>query len=131
MLKKIVMTIIACFAIGSGVNAQECLTQACFEQEQILPNSAQFSLSDSAQLIASLGAYARELKEQGLSDEQIFKVLQCELETNSNYAGIKYFTKRTLQVGSLIVISMVVSTSAAVILKKLVDILWYFRRSDS
>lgn len=114
MLKKIVMAMIACVSISCAVNAQGSLTQARVEQEQVLPQSTQFSLSESAQLIKSLGESARELRKKGLPDDQIFRALQCELEVNPQYAGAKRFAKVTLQVSALVALSLAVGAVVGV-----------------
>lgn len=108
MLKKIVIALIASVSIGCMVNAQVSLTQADVEQEQVSPKNTQFSLSESAQLIENLGVSARELRAKGLSDDQIFKALQCELEMSSKHVGLKRFGKRTLQVSALVALSLAV-----------------------
>jgi hypothetical protein len=114
MLKKIVMALIACVSMGCAVNAQESSAQEGCEQEQALLQNMQFSLSESAQLIKSLGASAQELRKKGLSDDQIFRALQCELETNSKYAGVKHFAKRGLQLGALVALSLAVGAVVGV-----------------
>lgn len=114
MLKKIVIAMIASVSIGCVINAQESLTQAHGEREQVLPKNTQFSLSESAQLIENLGESARDLRKKGLSDDQIFRALQCELEMNSKYASLKHFGKRTLQVSALIALSFAVGAVVGV-----------------
>lgn len=106
MFKKIVIAIIACVSLGGAVGAQESLNQARIEQGQALSQGTQFSLSESKLLIENLGVCARELRKKGLSDDQIFRALQCELKTNLEHAGVKRFGKRALQVSAFVALSL-------------------------